>query len=124
SNIDTDKKGIGLYCLIWAHDTLHSSPGRRFDKRLAYLSPSGCQRSSARDAWSMPQDTVQSSDTLGSWGTLFASRSTPPLSRGPHHNPGATRIIQAMLMRIIRAVIRRHLYHQNWNLHVFVEQRE
>src|SRR5262245_45765640 len=89
--------------MLMAHSTLHTADA--LTRCLGYLSPGSCQRSSARDAWSMPQDTVQSSDTLESWGTLFASRSTPPLSRGPHHNPGATLIIQAMLMRIIRAVM-------------------
>ena len=75
---------------------------------LSALPPIGCQRSSARDAWSTPPDTVQSSDNLESWGTLFASRSQPPLSYGPHHDPGVQLSIQAILMRIIRAAIRRH----------------
>src|SRR5262249_535776 len=75
---------------------------------LGCLTPSGCQRSSARDAWSTPQDTVQSPDNLESWGTLFAPRSWPPLSCGPHHDPGVPLSIQAIQMLIIRAVIRRH----------------
>src|SRR5262249_25568707 len=45
--------------------------------------------------------------SLGSWGALFAARSGPPLSYGPHHDPGAPLIIQVRL--IIRAVICRHL---------------
>jgi hypothetical protein len=36
--------------------------------------------------------------SLGSWGALFASRSGPPLSRGPHHDPGAPLIIQVRLI--------------------------
>src|SRR4029453_843494 len=85
-----------------AHSTLHTADA--LTRCLGYLSPSGCQRSSARDAWSMPQDTVQSSDNLESWGTLFAPRPRPPLSCGPHHNPGVPLNIQAILMLIIRAV--------------------
>ena len=78
--------------------------------------PSGCQRNSARDAWSTPQDTVQSSDNLESWGTFFAPRSRPPLSYGPHHDPGVPLSIQAIPMLIIRAVIGRHLYRRGSNL--------
>src|SRR5215217_4580032 len=76
--------------------------------RLGCLTPSGCQSSSARHAWSRPHDTVQSSDNLGSWGTLFAPRSKPLLSPGPRHDPGALLMIQAMLLLIIRAVTRCH----------------
>ena len=36
--------------------------------------------------------------SLGSWGALFASRSEPPLSRGPHHDPGASLIIRVRLI--------------------------
>ena len=42
--------------------------------------------------------------SLRSWGALFASRSTPPLSHRPHHDPGAPLIIRSRL--IIRAVTR------------------
>src|SRR5215211_3842580 len=94
-------------CAGWpvfmALSTLHTSYA--FIIRLGSDTPSGCQSSSARDAWSRPHDTVQSFDNLGSWGTLFASRSEPPLSPGPHHDPGVLLMIQAMLILIIRAVI-------------------
>src|SRR2546422_334977 len=106
-NIDPNEKRIGKYCLVCMHSNLpllQVFPGFS----LGCLTPTGCQRSSARDAWSTPQDTVQSSDNLESWGTLFAPRSRPPLSYGPHHDPGVQLSIQAILMRIIRAVIRRH----------------
>src|SRR5712664_4073659 len=46
-----------------AHSTLHTADA--LTRCLEYLSPGGCQRSSARDAWSMPQDTVQSSGHPG-----------------------------------------------------------
>src|SRR5687767_3071549 len=85
-------------CAVWpvlmTLSTLHTS--HAFATRLGYVTPAGCQSSSARDAWSRPHDTVQSSDNRGSWGTLFASRSEPPLSPGPHHDPGAMLMIQAM----------------------------
>src|SRR5262245_57478475 len=78
--------------------TLHTA--HAFTIRLGSNTPTGCQSSSARHAWSRPHDTVQSSDNRGSWGTLFASRSKPPLSPGPHHNPGALLMIHAMLTLI------------------------
>src|SRR5712691_2646564 len=101
-NIDPNEKRICKYCLVCMHSNLpllQVFPGFS----LGCLTPTVCQRSSARDAWSTPQDTVQSSDNLESWGTLFAPRSRPPLSYGPHHDPGVTLIIQAILMLIIRA---------------------
>src|SRR6266446_5909634 len=94
-NIDPNEKRIGKYCLVCMHSNLpllQVFPGFS----LGCLTPTGCQRSSARDAWSTPQDTVQSSDNLESWGTLFAPRSRPPLSYGPHHDPGAMLIIRAV----------------------------
>src|SRR5262249_54008918 len=87
-DIDPNEKRIRLSCLVCLHSNLslfHVFPGFS----LGCLTPTGCQRSSARDAWSKPQDTVQSSDNLESWGTLFAPRSEPLLSCGPHHDPGA-----------------------------------
>src|SRR5687767_15888176 len=86
------------------HSTLHTP--HTVTLRLGCLTPIGCQSRSARHAWSRPQDTVQSSDNLGAWGTLFAPRSEPPLSPGPHHDPGAILMIHAMLILIIRAVTR------------------
>src|SRR2546427_6304903 len=109
-DIDPNEKRIRRYCLVCRHSNLpllQVCPGFS----LGCLTPTGCQSSSARDAWSTPQDTVQSSDNLESWGTLFAPRSRPPLSYGPHHDPGVQLSIQAILMRIIRAVIRCHLTH-------------
>src|SRR5215212_9386868 len=97
-----------------ALSTLHTS--HAFMIPLGYVTPTGCQSSSARDAWSRPQDTVPSSDNRGSWGTFFAPRSEPPLSPGPHHDPGALLMIQAMLTLIIRAVTSGKLV---WQLCVF-----
>jgi hypothetical protein len=90
--------------VLMALSTLHTS--HAFLIRLGHVTPTGCQNTLARDAWSRPHDTVQSSDNRGSWGTLFAARSEPPLSPGPHHDPGALLMIPAMLTLIIRAVMR------------------
>src|SRR6516162_8142320 len=102
-DIDANEKRVSSYCLACLHSNcplLQVLPCFS----LGCLTPSGCQRSSARDAWSTPQDTVQSPDNLESWGTLFAPRSRPPLSCGPHHDPGVPLSIQAIRMLIIRAV--------------------
>jgi hypothetical protein len=105
--INADDKRLCRCCLTCPHHTLHTA--HAFTIQLGYVTPTGCQRSSAREAWSRPHDTVQSSDHRGSWGTLVASRSEPPLSPGPHHDPGTLLMIQAMLMLIIRAVTRGNL---------------
>jgi hypothetical protein len=102
--INADDKRLCRCCLTCPHHTLHTA--HAFTIQLGYVTPTGCQRSSAREAWSRPHDTVQSSDHRGSWGPLFASRSEPPLSPGPHHDPGTLLMIQAMLILIIRAVTR------------------
>src|SRR5712691_1444844 len=95
-DINADEKRIRLCCLVCLHSNLHSLQAFPC-LSLGWLTPVGCQRSSARDAWSKPQDTVQSSDNLESWGTLFAPRSEPLLSCGPHHDPGTMLIIRAVI---------------------------
>src|SRR5713101_657400 len=95
-DINADEKRIRLCCLVCLHSNLHSLQAFPC-LSLGWLTPVGCQRSSARDAWSKQQDTVQSSDNLESWGTLFAPRSEPLLSCGPHHDPGTMLIIRAAI---------------------------
>src|SRR6266704_4055966 len=95
-DIDPNEKRICRYCLVCRHSNLpllQVFPGFS----LGCLPPTGCQCSSARAAWSAPQDKVQSSDNLESWGTLFAPRSKPLLSCGPHHDPGGKLIIRVVI---------------------------
>ena len=107
-NIDSHEKLIRSGCQSCRHDALHLLYALSADS-LGPFTPVGCQRSSARDAWSTPHDTVQSSDNLESWGTIYPPRSKPLLSYGPHHDPGVQLIIPVFLILIIRAVMRCHL---------------